>query len=322
MHQHEMLATIKKKIEDAAQRRKEQSPSSRPANRGDDPVQEFFDYKAHVNNEMHQVIGDDGDPVWSTGQADVENEWPEYKPWASLLCRPCEDWSPSTIGWANGHLWKKNYWKTVQRNQQLLQHHVHPVSNEKDENGKEVRKPLPYCQCKSKPGQCKHGFPHTMETEFSKASGHRCHVICPGVAKEMGVTTSGRRSTLGMVGGPRNDEWVNGTHPALLFDLGCNSDTLLTYRLPIMAETHSAHCPLGEACLSQTSMDDLIIAAQRAQRDQAGYMSDYVVRCLGRVRRFSCKVCTGIMSAIMNATEDVSYGGSPLRVPCMGLMRA
>ena len=151
----------------------------------------------------------------------------------------------------------------------MLQHHVH-LKTEADPNG--PKKPLPSCLTKASKGECRGRFPR--EKEMCEQS----HVVCRGIAKTMGLRTSGKKNMLGSVVGPRNNPWLNGTHPALLYDMRCNSDTLLTYKLPIVPETHSVKCEHNEDCLSKKHMHEVIIAALRSQRDQAGYVSDYVAK--------------------------------------------
>ena len=74
-----------------------------------------------------------------------------------------------------------------------------------------------------------------------------------------------------------NDEYLNGTHPAMLAAQRFNSDVQLPYRFPILQATHS-NCDKGcveddEAC------EDLIVrAAQVAQDAQAGYACDYCTK--------------------------------------------
>ena len=102
-------------------------------------------------------------------------------------------------------------------------------------------------------------------------------VVCHGIADQMKLRISGKKSMLGTIAGGRNNRWINGTHPALLYDLRCNSDTLLTYRLPIIPESHSTRCSKKD-CVTEERMGEvrMLIAALRCQRDQAGYISDYV----------------------------------------------
>ena len=73
--------------------------------------------------------------------------------------------------------------------------------------------------------------------------------------------------------GPCNDPNVNGTHPALLSGLRCNSDVQLPYRFPILPATHHKECT-GECC-QNIRPKDLVRDAQVTQAAQAGYAADY-----------------------------------------------
>ena len=106
---------------------------------------------------------------------------------------------------------------------------------------------------------------------------HDTVIICAPLAKQLNLAFTGKKNFAGAAIGPRNNEWLNGTHPMLLYDLQCNSDTLLTYRLPVNKHTHSPACQNAE-CLAimqeksaavNKSLMDVIAAAQQAQRDQA-----------------------------------------------------
>lgn len=60
----------------------------------------------------------------------------------------------------------------------------------------------------------------------------------------------------------------------MLHALRCNSDVQVTYRLPIMKETHSKLCKL-EGCLS-VDFTEVVRAQEQSQRDQIGYITDYI----------------------------------------------
>eukprot|EP00971_Amphidinium_carterae_P286300 5684601-Amphidinium_carterae.1 len=93
----------------------------------------------------------------------------------------------------------------------------------------------------------------------------------------MEMPVKGKKSMLGMIWGPVNDPNLNGTHPALLAALRCNSDVQVPYRFPITDVTHnSLHCPDTDACLEPgLSVRDVAREAQRNQAAQAGYACDY-----------------------------------------------
>ena len=96
-------------------------------------------------------------------------------------------------------------------------------------------------------------------------------VLCQGLLRRMRMPCGGRRSKLGSLHGPQNEENLNGTHPALLATLRCNSDVQLPYRLPLCSATHACE---GN-CLEDLDENAMIEAAQRSQDAQAGYACDY-----------------------------------------------
>ena len=96
-------------------------------------------------------------------------------------------------------------------------------------------------------------------------------VLCKCLLDEMGMPSSGRRNKIGSLHGPMNNEWLNGTHPAMLAAHGFNSDVQLPYRLPICAETITC----DGKCLESVDEDEMILASQLAQDAQAGYACDY-----------------------------------------------
>jgi len=89
----------------------------------------------------------------------------------------------------------------------------------------------------------------------------------------MGLPSTGRRNLVGSLFGPRNDEYLNGSHPALLAAQGNNSDVQLPFRFPITAETHSEACKC--TCVDDVTESKIIESAQVAQDAQAGYACDY-----------------------------------------------
>ena len=99
-------------------------------------------------------------------------------------------------------------------------------------------------------------------------------MLCHGMMRQMKMACSGRRNKLGSLHGPMNEENLNGSHPALLAALNCNSDTQLPYRLPICKETHCDDLCKME-CVNNVSRKEIIEAAQIAQDAQAGYACDY-----------------------------------------------
>ena len=73
---------------------------------------------------------------------------------------------------------------------------------------------------------------------------------------------------------PVNDPNLNGTHPALLAALRCNSDVQIPFRFPVTSLTHSDQkCP--DDCPKGCRIRDIIKEAQTNQAAQAGYACDY-----------------------------------------------
>ena len=109
----------------------------------------------------------------------------------------------------------------VQELQELKQHHVH-WPNEKGE-----RVPLTHCRLPDNPSKCKADFPRTLWLI------ERAVVLCHGLIQRMGMATCGRRSKLGSLHGPMNQENLNGTSPAMLAVQQFSSDVQIPYRLPL-----------------------------------------------------------------------------------------
>ena len=87
----------------------------------------------------------------------------------------------------------------------------------------------------------------------------------------MGMCLQGRRSKLGSMHGPLNQESLNATHPAMLAGHRFNSDVQLPYRFPIIEGTHACE----ELCVDSANEMSIVEAAQAAQDAQAGYACDY-----------------------------------------------
>ena len=118
-------------------------------------------------------------------------------------------------------------------------------------------------------------------------------ILCAKLLQQMDQITSGRRCMLGSMHGPMNHPSINGTHPAMLACLRCNSDVRLPYRFPIIPESH---CCDDETCLRN---DDkaLAHAAQAAQDAQAGY---------------SCDSCTKRQPCVFNGVNECCKGHTTL----------
>jgi hypothetical protein len=124
---------------------------------------------------------------------------------------------------------------------------------------------LTHCRRKDNPKECKGGFPKRVLAQLLA----KVVVLCRGLAQQLDLAISGRRNQTGSLFPPRNDEWINGTHPALLAALRCNSDVQLPYRFPITWETH-ADDVCNRGCVTDDVDEDIILGAQAAQDAQAG----------------------------------------------------
>ena len=239
----------------------------------DSIVREYLRYKEHVSR---QVYTEDSDEV-NAKLAEAESQWPEYKTNETLTAMPaytvkndCDisnthfgsDIMSSSV--AEGATWLKSYLhKDVEELQRLKQHHVHMINERTGE-----KEPLAACRRKDNPKACKSEFPRNSWLSENPI------VLCPGLLKQMGLPIRGRRSKLGSLHGPMNNESINGTHPAMLATQRCNSDVQIPYRFPI---DKCWHCCSSESCLRDN--DKYIIElAQIAQDAQAGYACDYCTK--------------------------------------------
>ena len=88
------------------------------------------------------------------------------------------------------------------------------------------------------------------------------------------LPVKGARNAIGSIKGMRNDDNLNGSAPALLVALRCNSDVSVPYRIPVTTETHCDHlCERSDCCDVKDA--DIVYAAQVAQDSQCGYACDY-----------------------------------------------
>ena len=260
IHQHSTLTEIAEKIRDEIN--------------GPKIVNRFFEYKKHVDNEMYH-----NHELFQKRRKQLESDWPLYPNSAHALVQPASAdtlnhilISAAELVQRNGAVWKEGFLQTIQRTQGMFQHHVHLPDLEFPDDDSH-RKPQPYCQLKNQPGECRSRYPRV--SELTHTMNHKCAVACYGIAEIMKLRTSGKKNMLGAIVGSRNDPWVNGTHPALLYCLRCNSDTLLTYRLPLLPEMHSEFCT-KPMCLKSGSLDEVNACASRCQNDTVGYCSSYV----------------------------------------------
>ena len=207
MFQHASLAEVARKIQE--------SPHLAAA------VQ---DWHAWVHREEHWAP-EEHRAALST----LESEWREnYRsPAHASLCRwpayldkaePRTKWDKGCDAAAcdaDAAHFKAAYEADAQMIFSKVQHHHHPGG-----------RPLTHCLKKNgtKNGdKCKHGFPKT--SLLTTAGGPAFRVVCPGIAKDTGLKVNGPRNALGEILGPRNDEFLSGTCPALAVAFRANTRT-------------------------------------------------------------------------------------------------
>ena len=201
---------------------------------------------------------------------------------------------------SDGKAWKHQYRLAVIEYQKRVQNHIHPIDTNSSENKPKI--PL-YCQRSDNRTVCKARYPRNAEM------GDAC-LGCKRLCKEMNLPVSGKRCMLGALLGPRNHPMLNGTHPALLYNLKTNSDTMITYRVPITELSHSVRCKNKTECLLETSMKEVLTGALRSQRDQAGYITDYVSKrtpiVISEIKKFNQGHHT-LLSKLQSSNESTQY---------------
>lgn len=237
---------------------------------------ECYHFKQHVCSESY--TSEDEFNVW---RDKLEEDAPDYATSARLSVRAqclkrnkdaghvlCSDLGSVE---ADGERWKGQYNAVVQQIQMRVNHHVHRLTEDN------VRMPMPYCKSKANPTECTKGFPRPLIAFDPRVEGGSA--MCPGMAKTFNVKATGSRSLLGTIATPRSNQWLNGSHKLLLANLPFNSDVLVPYRLPLMAETHTKSkklCQL-DTCL-RMPMGQVIRTLEQSMRDQIGYITDYVTK--------------------------------------------
>ena len=99
-------------------------------------------------------------------------------------------------------------------------------------------------------------------------------IICPGNARVHGLRVAGRRNALGSVLSRRRCRWRSGAARAMAAFLRHNTHTGPNYRVPLLQQTHDPECK--HDCLSKHSLETMVRAAQRAQRNTTGYYTGYI----------------------------------------------
>ena len=241
----------------------------------------YLSYKTHVCRQEYADV-----KAWKSRQQQTEEDWPEYKKSTKLMSS-----FKSLLAIDDPKDWCYKYLNDyVQPVQEMKQHHVHTL------NGKGERVPRTHCRRADNPSKCKGDFPRTKWI-ISEAV-----VLCPGLAHQMDMAASGRRNRVGSLQGPQNDEYLNGTHPAMSVALPFNSDVQLPYRLPICAGTHASEF-CSEKCVDIVNHTALIEATQYSQDAQIGYACDYqnkrAARCCNETKEF-VKGHKDLASALIN----------------------
>ena len=228
--------------------------------------------------------------AWDDEKHEIEDAWPEFKDCPLMSSRPAYQLDDVMEPAA----WRATYLAAdVEGLQKRKQHHVHIPGPD----GK--RMPLKHCQDPKDPTKCKSGFPRTSwltEEPF---------VVCPGLAAEKEMPHKGKKSMVGLPWGPCNEPNLNGTHPALVAALRCNSDVQPPYRFPITASTHSSGL-CGNEC-AKAPVRNLIWDAQINQAAQAGYAADYQNKRLP-VAVHECKEWMKAQKKLVEAIQDQKPG--------------
>ena len=218
---------------------------------GGEIVGKYLRYKQHVAREEYA----DAEEA-RVRREGVESDWPEYRLRRTLVTVP----GYLGDGQLTKQMWEEEYWRDVQAVQELKQHHVHPY----DAHG--VRQLLQHCRRKDDRTACKARFPREHEMLDGPA------VLCEGLARRLKLPTQGRRNALGSLVGPRNDEWLNGTHPALAVGLRANTDVQLPFRLPPCRSTRSPMC-LEPGCLDDLDLEAITSALQERRTRSAAMLA-------------------------------------------------
>ena len=153
-------------------------------------ISRYLRYKSHVSRQVYATVPSDADI------RTMENDWPEQRDATRIMCRPSYLAMRSTDVHGDPASWLRSYLHNdVDMLQLYRQHHVHIYSDKSKK-----REPLTACQRKDKPSECKSDFPRT------KWMIDDVVVLCQGLIRKMNMEESGRRSKLGALHGPMNQE--------------------------------------------------------------------------------------------------------------------
>ena len=171
-----------------------------------------------------------------------------------------------------GEEFQKRFETDVQFIFSHVQHHWHLL------NKKGEREPMPYCRPASrKCKRCKRDFPKkVLKNTLGKVreDRYRARIVCPGVAAELELKTSGRRNALGSIVGKRRCEYFASTCALLAHVTRSNTNVQCNYRVPIMSCTHDKDCTAA-SCVKITKRR-LCLLAQRAMKHMNGYFGGYI----------------------------------------------
>ncbi|CAK0851422.1 unnamed protein product, partial [Prorocentrum cordatum] len=201
---------------------------------------------------------------------------------------------------ADAATFKQAYEADAQMIFSKVQHHHHP-------NGK----PLTHCIKKGcKHGdKCKHGFPKTML--MAAPDGPRFRIVCPQVAREVGLKVNGPRSALGEIAGPRNDDFLSGTCPALAVAFRSNTHTAPNNRLPLITGiTHDPNCLCRHGSREDTEEGHLrriAFAVQRSMSNSSRYIGGYIskVQRVGKKARELAKTCLSTLAERLHGKSEM-----------------
>ena len=177
---------------------------------------------------------------------------------ATLSIQQCMD---------EGRTWKRSYLQDLNHVICMRQEHVRPIDPHTG-----ARKPLTACHSKTKPLECKHGFPMDHLIHDSTL------LLCPGLASERGMAIKGKRNAAGAFWSSRNSGTINATVPAMAVGTGDNNDIKIPYRFGITATSHEMECQVSwrQPCASNEKyIDTMMWAVETSQAAQVCYHCDY-----------------------------------------------
>ena len=198
-------------------------------------------------------------------QSSIEANFPTYSDDTTLGRIPAfvfADANPNSVN-AN---YVQEFAIIWQHFQSRCQHHLHKVVD-----GKRI---IPNaCKSATHKNECKHGAPWT--NRMSPSWMESPLFICKGLAKRFKLACKGSRNWLGQMLPLRNNEWLNGTMPALCVAFaGSNSDVKLNDRLPISLEVHESVCTFK--CVQKVHLKQTTRAIQRNLSATGGYFGGYM----------------------------------------------